>query len=59
MRLLDRYSRAAKLVAALNDLEGVTCCAPTGAMYAFPSITIPAAAVEQAKKEVCVHQCRL
>ena len=43
--------RAAKLVAALNDLDGVSCCAPTGAMYAFPTITVPPKAIEQAKKE--------
>jgi len=33
--------RATKLVAGLNALEGVTCNEAQGAMYAFPSITIP------------------
>jgi len=36
--------RATKLVAGLNALEGVTCNEAQGAMYAFPSITIPAKA---------------
>jgi len=43
--------RAAKLVAALNELEGVSCCAPTGAMYAFPTISVPPKAIAQAKTE--------
>ena len=45
--------RATKLVAGLNALEGVTCNEAQGAMYAFPSITIPAkaqAAAAQAGK---------
>jgi len=33
--------RATKLVAGLNALEGVTCNEAQGAMYAFPSITLP------------------
>ena len=33
--------RASKLVAGLNALEGVTCNEAQGAMYAFPSITLP------------------
>lgn len=33
--------RAKKLVAGLNALEGVTCNASSGAMYAFPKITMP------------------
>jgi len=36
--------RATKLVAGLNALDGVTCNEPQGAMYAFPSITLPAKA---------------
>jgi len=45
--------RAFRLVAALNELEGVTCNQPQGAMYAFPSVTLPPkaiAAAEAAKK---------
>jgi len=33
--------RALKLVAGLNALEGVTCNEAAGAMYAFPSVTLP------------------
>ena len=36
--------RATKLVAALNALEGVSCNAPQGSMYAFPKVTLPAKA---------------
>jgi alanine transaminase len=42
--------RAKKLVAGLNDLEGVTCNASSGAMYAFPSITMPDKFVEDCAK---------
>jgi len=41
--------RSQKLVAALNELEGVTCQDATGAMYAFPSITLPPKAVAAAE----------
>merc|ERR1711988_1976913 len=41
--------RAHRLVTALNDLEGVTCNQPQGAMYAFPSITLPPKAIEAAE----------
>jgi len=41
--------RATKLVSALNELEGVTCNQPQGAMYAFPSITLPPNAVAAAE----------
>lgn len=41
--------RAKRLVDGLNQLEGVTCNDPQGAMYAFPSVTIPPKAVEAAK----------
>jgi len=40
--------RALKLVAALNTLEGVSCQAPEGALYVFPSITLPPKAIAAA-----------
>jgi len=42
-------SRAQKLVSGLNSMEGVTCNAAEGAMYAFPQIRLPAKALEAAK----------
>ncbi|OQS08011.1 alanine aminotransferase 2 [Thraustotheca clavata] len=42
--------RALKLVAAFNELEGVTCNAAEGAMYTFPKITVPEKACEEAKE---------
>ena len=42
--------RAELLVSALNKLEGVSCNAAEGALYAFPRITLPARAIEEAKK---------
>ncbi|KAG2484750.1 hypothetical protein HYH03_016497 [Edaphochlamys debaryana] len=42
--------RAELLVGALNRLEGVSCNAAEGALYAFPRVTLPAAAVAAAKK---------
>ena len=42
--------RAEKIVHALNDLEGVTCNVTQGALYAFPSITLPQGAVDRAKE---------
>jgi len=41
--------RAIMLVASLNELEGVTCNQPQGAMYAFPSITLPPKAIAAAE----------
>ena len=41
--------RAFKLSAALNSLEGFTCAKPSGAMYLFPSVTLPPKAIEAAK----------
>ena len=38
--------RALKLVAALNDLPGVTCQQAAGAMYVFPNIVLPKAFVD-------------
>lgn len=37
-------------VGALNRLEGVSCNAAEGALYAFPRVTLPEAAVAAAKK---------
>ncbi|KXZ46718.1 hypothetical protein GPECTOR_41g683 [Gonium pectorale] len=42
--------RAELLVGALNRLEGVRCNAAEGALYAFPRIMLPEAAVQAAKK---------
>jgi len=41
--------RAEKLVAAFNKMEGMSCTPVTGAMYAFPRITLPPKAVQAAK----------
>merc|ERR1712151_398423 len=43
--------RATKLVSTFNTLPGVTCCCPDGAMYAFPKIDLPRAAVVAAKAQ--------
>jgi len=42
--------RAVALIDALNKLPGVSCNPAEGAMYAFPKLTIPDKAVEEAKK---------
>lgn len=42
--------RAELLVGALNQLEGVTCNTAEGALYAFPRISLPIKAVEEAKR---------
>lgn len=47
-RLASLARRAKLLTNALNGLEGVSCQAVEGAMYAFPSITLPAKAIERA-----------
>jgi alanine transaminase len=41
--------RADKLVAAFRSMEGMSCTKVTGALYAFPQITIPKKALEAAK----------
>ncbi|GAX86501.1 hypothetical protein CEUSTIGMA_g13909.t1 [Chlamydomonas eustigma] len=41
--------RAELLVSALNKLEGVSCNAAEGALYAFPRITLPQKAIDVAK----------
>lgn len=43
--------RAVKLVAAYNDLEGVTCNPTDGALYTFPQIRLPLAAVNAAEAQ--------
>mmetsp|Transcript_35046 Transcript_35046/g.110063 ORF Transcript_35046/g.110063 Transcript_35046/m.110063 type:complete len:294 (+) Transcript_35046:346-1227(+) len=47
--LASMKRRATMLVDGLNALEGVTCNQPQGAMYAFPSITLPPKAIAAAK----------
>jgi alanine transaminase len=42
--------RAVKLVAAFNELEGVTCNETEGAMYTFPQVRLPPKAVEAADR---------
>lgn len=44
------HRRATKLCEALNSLEGFKCALSKGSMYLFPSISLPAKAVEEAKK---------
>merc|ERR1712042_26182 len=47
---LASYAERAKLVAdTLNSIEGFSCNTVQGAMYAFPSISLPAKAIEAAK----------
>ena len=47
--ILDSLKARAKMVSdALNELEGVSCQPAEGAMYCFPSITLPDAAVSEA-----------
>lgn len=47
--LSDMKHRAALLRDALNGLEGVRCADIQGAMYAFPTITLPESAIAAAK----------
>jgi len=49
-KLASLERRANKVAAALDALEGVSCVRPQGAMYLFPSITLPDAAVKAAKR---------
>eukprot|EP00183_Erythrolobus_madagascarensis_P001456 CAMPEP_0185847766 /NCGR_PEP_ID=MMETSP1354-20130828/2911_1 /TAXON_ID=708628 /ORGANISM="Erythrolobus madagascarensis, Strain CCMP3276" /LENGTH=518 /DNA_ID=CAMNT_0028548097 /DNA_START=98 /DNA_END=1654 /DNA_ORIENTATION=- len=42
--------RAQMLTAAFNALEGVSCSAVEGAMYAFPQIELPSGAIDAAKR---------
>lgn len=43
--------RSTQLVSTFNALPGVTCYIPDGAMYAFPRIDLPRAAVLAAKTQ--------
>ncbi|KFA79088.1 hypothetical protein S40288_07031 [Stachybotrys chartarum IBT 40288] len=43
--------RATALYDAFKDMEGVECGEPQGSMYLFPTIRLPAKAVEAAQKE--------
>lgn len=48
--ILSSLARRSKLLAeGMNELEGVTCNAADGAMYVFPSIELPEAAIKAAK----------
>lgn len=50
--LLESLSRRAnRLAKALNEMEGVTCNDPEGAMYLFPRIELPDAVREMAEKD--------
>mmetsp|Transcript_48482 Transcript_48482/g.108903 ORF Transcript_48482/g.108903 Transcript_48482/m.108903 type:complete len:508 (-) Transcript_48482:23-1546(-) len=42
--------RALHLTAELNTVPGISCQPIDGAMYAFPKITLPSGAIEEAKK---------
>ena len=44
-------ARAEALYAAFKEMEGVHCQSPQGSMYLFPTIDLPAKAIEAAKKE--------
>jgi len=43
--------RALQVALALNRCEGIRCNPVEGALYAFPSITLPKKAIEEAKKQ--------
>eukprot|EP01036_Dinobryon_divergens_P027210 gene27210-35941_t len=48
--LIDSLKRRARMITdAFNSLEGVVCQETEGAMYSFPRITLPPAALEAAK----------
>jgi alanine transaminase len=47
--------RALMLSAALNKMEGMSCNSIDGAMYAFPTITLPAKLVAYAREEMNVE----
>ncbi|NRA34588.1 MAG: aminotransferase class I/II-fold pyridoxal phosphate-dependent enzyme [Polyangiaceae bacterium] len=52
--------KAARTVEVLNSLDGVSCTAVEGAMYVFPRITLPKAAIaaaEQIGKAPDMHYC--
>eukprot|EP00531_Pseudo-nitzschia_arenysensis_P014402 CAMPEP_0116149750 /NCGR_PEP_ID=MMETSP0329-20121206/19144_1 /TAXON_ID=697910 /ORGANISM="Pseudo-nitzschia arenysensis, Strain B593" /LENGTH=681 /DNA_ID=CAMNT_0003646145 /DNA_START=150 /DNA_END=2195 /DNA_ORIENTATION=- len=43
--------RSSKLVAGLNQIDGISCVPAEGAMYAFPTVKVPPKAVEAAKEQ--------
>jgi alanine transaminase len=50
--ILDSLKRrAVKLVDCLNQLDGVECTESEGALYAFPTVNLPAGALAAAAKE--------
>lgn len=59
--LINSLKRRARMITdAFNSLEGVVCQETEGAMYSFPRITCPPAAIEKAKamgKEPDVMYC--
>ena len=49
MSVLDSYQRKARITTTmLNSLEGVSCNAVTGSLYALPKIVLPQKAIEEA-----------
>ncbi len=49
--ILQSMKRRARLLSdALNKMEGISCTSIDGAMYAFPTITIPPKAVSEAER---------
>ena len=46
--------RASIMVDALSKLEGVTCNNTEGAMYVFPRVTLPPAAIKAAEEVLAV-----
>lgn len=49
--LSSMQRRAAMLSVALNSVEGMSCTSIDGAMYAFPTITLPPKALAAAKEQ--------
>ena len=45
----DLATKAKMTTQILNSIDGITCNEVMGAMYAFPKITIPQKAIDQAK----------
>lgn len=45
------YERATNLHKTFESLEGISCQAPQGAMYLFPTINLPEKAIEAAKEK--------
>jgi len=43
--------RSAKVTSSLNSMEGISCNPSEGAMYVFPTITLPVKAVEEAERQ--------